>query len=252
MGFAVQKLSALGQFGLFAFRVVMGAFRRPLFLDHIIFHTWTCASRCLIPVIAVTFPFGMVITLQGMQIFQLFGAERLLSSLVSVAVLRELSPVLASVLVAAQGGSSCAAELGAMRIREELDATEVMAVDSLKYHVTPRVLALALTCPLLNVAGSLAGVLGGWATAVWIKGEPSGIFLSELWRLTTPMDVWGGTLKTLVFGFVIGMVAAYNGFNAKGGAAGVGRAVNDTVVQSVLVFITLNYFLTSAMFGISG
>ena len=248
----VSLLQPLGRFGVFAGRIGRRALSRPLFFDHIIHHTWTSASRCLLPVIAVTFPFGMVITLQGMEIFQLFGAERLLSSLVSVAVLRELSPVLASVLVAAQGGSSCAAELGAMRIREELAATEVMAVDGLKYHVTPRVLALALTCPLLNVVGSLSGLVGGWFTAVLIKGEPSGIFLAQLWRLTTPMDVWGGTLKTLLFGFVIGLIAAYHGFNAKGGAAGVGRAVNDTVVHSVLIFITLNYFLTSAMFGISG
>jgi phospholipid/cholesterol/gamma-HCH transport system permease protein len=174
-------------------------------------------------VVAVTLPFGMVIALQGLEIFRMFGAERLLSSLVSVAVLRELSPVLASVLVAAQGGSSTAAELGSMRIKEEIDATEVMAVDGLQYLVLPRFLGLMLATPLLNIAGNVAGLVGGYVMAVWIEGEPGGIFL--------------------------GLVACYQGYNTTGGAAGVGRAVNDTVVQAVLVFIVANYFLTSALFG---
>jgi phospholipid/cholesterol/gamma-HCH transport system permease protein len=252
MGAIATQLVKLGQFGFFVYQVGIRMFRRPLFADQIVFYTWSCASRCMLPVIAVTLPLGMVITLQGLEIFGLFGAERLLSSLVSVAVLRELSPVLASVMVAAQGGSSCAAELGAMRIKEELDATEVMAVDGIKYHVVPRVMALTLTCPLLNVAGSVAGLAGGWFTAVLVKGEPSGIFMEQLWKLTTPMDIWGGTLKTTIFGLVIGLVAAFHGYRASGGAAGVGLAVNDTVVHSVLIFITLNYFLTSAMFGIAG
>ena len=252
MNFITERIQAVGRFGVFAGKVASRAIQRPFFLPRVLDYTWTCASRCLLPVSAVTLPFGMVITLQGMEIFGLFGAERMLSSLVSVAVLRELSPILASVLVAAQGGSSCAAELGSMRIKEELDATEVMAVDGIKYHVVPRVMALTLTCPLLNVVGSVSGLFGGWFTAVLVKGEPSGIFLDQLWKLTTPMDVWGGTLKTTIFGLVIGLVSAYHGYRARGGAAGVGLAVNNTVVQSVLVFITLNYFLTSAMFGVAG
>ena len=114
----------------------------------------TCMRRCMLPVLAVVFPFGMVISLQGLEVFRLFGAERLLSSLASVAIIRELSPVLASVLIAAQGGSANAAELGAMRIEEELDATEVMAVDSLSFHVVPRVVALTLACTVLNILGT--------------------------------------------------------------------------------------------------
>ena len=223
--------------------------RRPFHFAPFLAHTWTTCARCLLPVVAVTTPFGMVIALEGLEIFGLFGAQRMLSSLVSVAVLRELSPVLASVLIAAQGGSSCAAELGAMRIKEEIDATEVMAVDGLQLHVVPRVLALTIACPMLNVVGSVAGLAGGWFTAVVLKGEPSGIFLQNMWALATPVDIWGGALKTTVFGAIIGLIAAFHGYSATGGAAGVGRAVNDTVVHSVLVFITFNYLLTSALFA---
>jgi len=245
----LDALAAIGRFGTFSSHIARRVFRRPLFVSQVMEQTWTTSIRCLLPVVAVTFPFGMVMSLQGLKIFGLFGAERMLASLISIATLRELSPVLASVLVAAQGGASCAAALGAMRIQEEIDATEVMAIDALKFHVVPRVLALTIACPLLNVAGSVAGVAGGYFTAVVVKGESGGIFLAELWSFTGPMDIWGGILKTTVFGLAIGLIACYHGYRTTGGAAGVGRAVNDTVVHSVVVFITLNYFMTSALFG---
>lgn len=244
-----DALSALGRFGTFAGRVAVRALKPPLFADQVLRQTGITTWRCVIPVTAVIFPFGMVLALQGLEIFGLFGAQRMLSALVAVAVIRELAPMLTAVLVAAQGGSSCAAELGAMRIREEIDATEVMAVDSLKYHVGPRILALTVATPLLNVLGSAAGILGAYVTAVFLKGEPGGVFIAELWSLSVPADAWAGTLKSLCFGAIIGVVAAWHGYNASGGAEGVGRAVNNTVVHSVVAFIVLNYFLTSALFS---
>ncbi len=245
----LRPVARAGRFAGFAAAVLRRTLTGPRFISSTLSHCWTTTLRCLLPVVAVTAPFGMVMSLQGLEIFDMFGAQRLLSGLVSVAVLRELSPVLASVLVAAQGGSSCAAELGAMRIKEELDATEVMAVDSLRYHVVPRVLALTLACPLLNIAGSAAGLVGGYVTAVMLKGEPAGTYIAEMWALCGPADVWGGLVKTTVFGLTIGLVATWHGFHARGGAAGVGRAVNNTVVHSVVAFIILNYFLTTALFG---
>jgi phospholipid/cholesterol/gamma-HCH transport system permease protein len=166
-----------------------------------------------------------------------------------VAVLRELSPVLASVLVAAQAGSAYAAELGSMRIKEELDATEIMAVDSLRWHVVPRVLALMLACPILNTLGDVAGLAGGFTMSVLVQGEPAGVFLANLWTFVSVVDLGYGLLKTTVFGAIIGLVACYHGYFTTGGAAGVGRAVNDTVVRATLGFFAVNYILTSAMFG---
>lgn len=243
-------LARWGRFGLFAAGLAARVARGPWFPGEAVAHCGTTAARCLLPVVAVTFPFGMVISLQGLEIFRLFGAERLLSSLISVTVLRELAPVLASVLVAAQGGATVAAELGSMRIQEELDATAVMGIDPLRFHVLPRVVGLTLACPALYVAGAAAGVAGGALTAVVVKGEPGGVFVHNLWALTQPLDVWGGCLKTTAFGLVIGLVAAFHGARATGGAAGVGRAVNDTVVHSVLAFVALNYLLTSLLFGV--
>lgn len=245
----LDRLATLGRFGRFAGSVAVRVPRRPLFLGETLRQLWTTSARCLLPVVAVLLPLGMVIALQGLEIFRIFGAQRMLSSLVSVAVLRELAPVLASTLVAAQGGSSCAAELGAMRIKEEIDATSVMAIDAVKLHVVPRVLALTLACPLLYVIAAAGGLTGGYLTAVLLKGEASGIYLGNIWALCSTMDIWAGLLKTLLFGVTIGLVASWHGFHARGGAAGVGRAVNDTVVHSVLAFVTLNYLLTSALYG---
>jgi phospholipid/cholesterol/gamma-HCH transport system permease protein len=246
----VETLARIGRFGQFGAAVAWRALTPPWNVSDVFRHTWLVATRCMLPVAAVTFPFGMVIALQGLEIFNLFGAQRMLPSLISVAVLRELSPVLASVLVAAQGGSSFAAELGAMRIKEELDATEVMAVDSVRWHVVPRVMALVIACPILNTLGTVAGLGGGFVMAVLIKGESAGVFMANLWAFTTPFDLVAGSIKTAIFGLLIGVVACWHGFHATGGAAGVGKGVNDTVVHAVLLFFAANYFLTSAMFAL--
>ncbi len=245
-------LAQLGRFGMFAAQVLWRMATPPWEVSEAARHTWTVTVRCFLPVIAVVFPFGMVMALQGLQIFNLFGAQRLLSSLVSVAVFRELSPVLASVLVAAQGGSAFAAELGAMRIREEIDATVVMGIDALRVHVVPRVIATLIAAPILNLVGSLSGICGGFVVAVFVKGEPAGIYWANLWELTAPSDIAGGAFKATVFGLLIGLIACYQGYYTTGGAAGVGRAVNATVVVGITTFIVVNYFLTSALFGAIG
>lgn len=244
-----NALAALGRFGLFSARVAVRVVTPPWNPRDFFVHTWTVTVRCVGPVMAVTFPFGMVIGLQGLAIFEMFGAQRLLPSLIAVAVLRELSPVLASVLVAAQAGSSFAAELGSMRIKEELDATEIMAVDSLRWHVVPRVMALIVACPILNTLGDVAGLAGGYTMSVLIQGEPGGIFMANLWSFVTLADLGFGLVKTAIFGAIIGTVACYHGYFTTGGAAGVGQAVNDTVVRATLAFFATNYVLTSAMFG---
>lgn len=248
----MDALAKLGQFGVFAAQVLWRMVTPPWELSEAARHTWTVTVRCLLPVIAVVFPFGMVMALQGLEIFSLFGAQRLLSSLVSVAVFRELSPVLASVLVAAQGGSAFAAELGAMRIREEIDATVVMGIDALRVHVVPRVMATLVAAPILYLVGSLSGICGGFVVAVLVKGEPAGIYWANLWALTQPVDVLGGLFKATVFGVLIGLIACFQGYYTTGGAAGVGRAVNATVVVGITAFIVVNYFLTSALFGAIG
>jgi phospholipid/cholesterol/gamma-HCH transport system permease protein len=248
----MEALAGAGRFGIFASRVAWRTVTPFWEVHETARHTWTLFMRCLLPVVATVMPLGMVMSLQGLTIFDMFGAQRLLSSLVSVAVFRELGPVMACALVAAQGGSAFAAELGAMRIKQELDATEIMAIDPLRVHVVPRVVAATLATPVLGMIGALGGIVGGYATAVWVKGEPAGTWWANLWEFTAMSDVTGGMIKCLVFGLVIGLISCYHGFHASGGPPGVGKAVNDTVVGAITINVVANYFLTSALFGTVG
>jgi phospholipid/cholesterol/gamma-HCH transport system permease protein len=245
-----RALAQLGRFGIFSGQVGWRILSPRWEISEAARHTYLITIRCLLPVVAVIFPFGMVMALQGLTIFDMFGAQRLLSSLISVAVFRELAPVLAGVLVAAQGGSAFAAELGAMRIREEIDATVVMAIDPIRVHVVPRVVATVIAAPMLTTVGALSGILGGYASAVWVQGESGPVYMANVWAFTSMFDIIGGMIKAVVFGAIIGLTACFYGFNASGGAAGVGKAVNDTVVMAATGFIIVNYFLTSALFGV--
>ena len=244
-----ERIRLIGQIGLLGFHVIAATVRGRVPLGQFLERLYLVLYRCILPVMAVVLPFGMVMSLQGLQIFAVYGTQRMVSPFVAAAILRELGPVMACVLVAAQGGASFAAELGAMRIKEELDATEVMAVDSVAFHVAPRFWALVVACPVLNLLGCVSGIFGGYVSAVWLMGEPSGTYMAYLWDLLQPWDAWATVLKTTVFGMIIGAVSCFLGFNATGGAAGVGRAVNNTVVWSVLTFIVDNYLLTSAILG---
>ncbi len=245
----VRPVAAVGRFGGFAAAAALAAGRLRWSLAEASRHAGVLAFRCLVPVCATIFPFGAVIGVQGMAIFDLFGAHRLLSSLLSVVIIRELGPVLAAVLVAAQGGSSFAAELGAMRIKDEIDATAVMAVDPVGWHVVPRVLAMVLVVPVLTVLADAVGVFGGYVVAVFMYDQDHGVFMAHLVQLISVFDLFASVFKGLVFGGLVGLIATYRGFNASGGAEGVGRAVNDTVVYSVMFILVVNYVLSSAMFG---
>lgn len=205
--------------------------------------------RCLLPVVCVVGPMGAAVSLQGLKILRWFGTEHLLSPMLSVSILREISPVMAAMMVASQAGSSIAAELGSMRVKEEIDALEVMAVDPLKRLVAPRLMAGLLITPLLNAIASLAGLLGGYAMAVPIQGLNLGTFAANLYDMVSPFDLTVGLVKTAVFGLVITTLACYHGYHVTGGAFGVGRATNRAVVDAVVVVLLLNYVLSSLFYG---
>ena len=244
-----DRLSELGRFAAFAGRVLRGTVGLRWSYREALGHGATVGRRCFLPVSATIFPFGAVIGVQGMRIFDMFSAHQLLSGLLALVIIRELAPVLAAVLVAAQAGSSYAAELGAMRIKEELDTTEVMAVDPVLWHVVPRVVAIAGVVPVLTIIANAFGLLGGYVVAVGIYGQASGVYLSHLPELIGPTDLLASGVKGLVFGVLVGLIATWKGFSTSGGAEGVGRAVNDTVVLSVVLILVFNYALSSMLFG---
>jgi len=239
----------LGRFATFALSVFSSLLSGRWSPREALIHASTLTTRCFLPVNVTIFPFGAVMGLQGMRILDLFSAHHLVSSLLAQFIVQELGPVLAAVLVAAQGGSSFAAELGTMRIKEEIDATEVMAVDPVGWHVVPRILAMVVVVPLLTTIANAFGLAGGWAVAVGVYDQPHGVFMAHLVEIIGLYDLSCSALKGLFFGLLIGGIATYRGFTARGGAEGVGRAVNDTVVLSVVLILVFNYLLSSLLYG---
>lgn len=245
-------IEAIGHFGLFCGMVMQAMFRPPFFFKETIRSMYTIGFQCLLPVLAIVVPTGMVTTLQGLHVFDMFGAQRLLSSLLAEAIFRELSPTLVSIMVASQAGSAVSGEIGTMRVKEEIDALEVMAVDPFQYVIVPRLLALAMMVPIINAIASFGGILGGYAVAIGLKGLNSGVFMANLFSFTKMEHIWGGMLKAGVFGIIVALISCYKGYHVTGGALGVGRAANTTVVHSILLIVAVNYFLTSALVTLLG
>ncbi len=251
-GRVTHFIEQVGHFGLFCVMVLQALFRPPFFVHETIRSMYTIGFQCLLPVLAIVVPTGMVTTLQGLQVFELFGAQRLLSSLLAEAIFRELSPTLVSIMVASQAGSAVSGEIGTMRVKEEIDALEVMAVDPFQYVIIPRVIALALMVPIINAIASFGGILGGYAVAIGLKGLNSGVFIANLFSFTKMAHIWGGMFKACVFGLIVALISCYKGYHVTGGALGVGRAANTTVVHSILLIVAVNYFLTSALVTLLG
>ncbi len=243
-------LALAGQLAVFGYRVVTRLVTRPVYVREIVEAAALVTVRCNLPVILVLGPFGMVFALHGTEVLGLFSAERLLGFMVAVATFRELAPNLTAILVAAQAGSAFAAELAAMQAQDEIDATRLMGVDPIRFHVVPRVVGMVIASPILTLIGGMAGILGGWFLAVVTSHQDGGAFWDSLFSTLTPFDLAAGAVKSMVFGGIVGMLACFLGYRSRGSVAAVGEAVNHTVVYGVTIFLVTNYFLSTAMFGI--
>lgn len=190
---------------------------------------------------------GAVFTLQSVSAFAKFSAQSLVGATVTLALTRELAPVLTSLMVTGRVGSAMATELGTMRVTEQIDAMEVMAIDPMSYLVVPRVFAGAVMVPVLTMIFDFVGVLGSYLVGVMYNGIDEGAFLSRIQRWLEPADIFQGLIKAFVYGTVITLVGCYKGFNAGGGARGVGQATTDAVVAGSISIFILNYFLTAVM-----
>jgi phospholipid/cholesterol/gamma-HCH transport system permease protein len=211
-----------------------------------------------IPVVTLVAVFtGMIVSLQtGIEI-RAYGQEAMVGRIVAASMAREMGPFITAIILTATAGSACAAELGTMRVSEEIDALEMMSIDPVRFLVVPRVLALGLMCFALAVLTNVFGTMGGALVAksqlgvsyrVYFDGARdtlSGTFLLGV----LPKDVWTGLLKAFVFGIVIGVVGCAQGLVAKGGALGVGRAVRQSVVASIVLVLVLGYYMTRAFYA---
>lgn len=248
----VAPVAQLGAMTGFMSRALGAMRRRPFPVRETIDAMAAVGLQTLLPVLAVMTAVGMIGALQGLAILRDFGADGLLSGLLAQSILRELSPSLTAIMVAAQAGTAIAGELGTMRVKEEIDALGVMAVDPLQLLVVPRLIALTVMCPLLNLLASLAAMGGGYLVAVVLQGMNSGVFVGNLLAYVNMAVIVTGLVKAAAFGLLTGTIACYYGYNVTGGAQGVGRAANNTVVHGIVAIAAVNYFLTSFLVKVLG
>ncbi len=194
---------------------------------------------------------GMVFAIQAEIGFSQFGANGLIGGIVALSLTRELSPVLTALMVNGRVGSSMAAELGTMRVTEQVDALESMAIDPLQYLVAPRLLASVIMVPALNMVFNVIGLFGCWYVAVKQLQVPEGGFWARIWWFVDEDDVLGGCFKAAVFGFILASIGCYQGFHTRGGAEGVGRATTSAVVVAGVLILTGDYFLTRILAPLS-
>ena len=222
---------------------------RPPFYGRMFLRAFLEFAYFSLPVVALTAIFaGMVIALQSYTGFARFGAENAIASIVVLSVVRELAPVLGGLMVAGRVGAAMAAELGTMRVTDQIDALGTLSTDPMKYLVAPRLLAGTLALPLLVVVADILGVMGGFIIAVVKLGfNPSG-FVQATLSFMTAADVVVGLAKAAVFGFLIALMGCYHGYNSRGGAQGVGSATTSAVVAASILILAFDYVLTEMFF----
>jgi phospholipid/cholesterol/gamma-HCH transport system permease protein len=223
-------------------------FRPPLQAREIIKQMEEVGVRSF-PVVIITAAFtGMVLALQSHTGFKRFGAETMVGTVVALSVTRELGPVLTGLMVSGRVGSAMAAELGTMRVTEQIDALYTLATNPIKYLIVPRFLAALIMLPVLVIFADVIGILGGYLVSVLLLGANPTLYIRRTWNYLEFNDLYSGLLKALVFGMIIAIISCYQGFSAEGGAEGVGRATTKAVVISSLTILISNYFITAILF----
>ena len=245
---ALNVLEELGGIGIMFLQSVYWSFRRPFKLDYIFKQMDFIGVHSLLVVLITGAFTGMVLALQSSYGFRKFGAEGLVGAIVALSMTRELGPVLTSLMVTGRAGSAMAAELGTMRVTEQIDALTVMALNPIKYLVAPRVVASFLMLPILTIISDFIGMVGGYLVGVKLLGINEGSFMNKIERTLDLADIYNGLVKAAVFGLILSVISCYKGYNTQGGAEGVGRATTEAVVLSSVTILISDYVLTSLMF----
>jgi phospholipid/cholesterol/gamma-HCH transport system permease protein len=222
--------------------------RRPFQAKEFINQAWFIASVTILPTALVSIPFGAVIALQLGTLTRQIGAQSFTGAASVLAILREASPIVTALLIAGAGGSAICADLGSRKIREEIDALEVLGISPIQRLVVPRVLATMLVSVLLNGLVSVVGTVGGYFFNVVLQGGTPGAFLQSFTAVAQLPDLWAGETKALVFGLIAAVVASYKGLTAGGGPKGVGDAVNQSVVITFMLLFVSNLVMTAIYF----
>jgi phospholipid/cholesterol/gamma-HCH transport system permease protein len=240
-------IDEMGRMFIFLLQALAWLFRPPLRVRQIIKQLHFIGFKSTFVVILTATFTGMVLALQGYYSLRKFGSEGLLGSAVALSMIRELGPVLASLMVTARAGSAMTAEIGLMRITEQIDALETMAVNPLQYLITPKIVASLLAVPLLVSIFDVVGIWGGYIVGVKLLGVGAGSYWSSIESAVEWKDVYGGILKSISFGLIVSWVCCYKGFYTSLSAEGLGKATTDAVVLTSVFILIWDYFLTSVL-----
>ena len=245
----LKFLEKLGALAMFAGQAIFHCFTPPFFPKQL-GRQFTDIGYYSLPVVGMTALFtGMVLALQSYTGFTRFNAESAIAGVVVLSITRELAPVLAGLMVAGRVGAAIAAEIGTMRVTEQIDALTTLSVNPFKYLVAPRIIAGTIMLPVLVLIGDIIGVFGGYIIAIYRLGFSQGAYLTQTWDIVQTMDVVSGLVKAAVFGFLVALLGCYNGYHSARGAQGVGAATTNAVVSASILILIFNFLLTQIFFS---
>jgi phospholipid/cholesterol/gamma-HCH transport system permease protein len=246
----VGGLRQVGSFFQLSLDTGRMAFRRPFQWAEMIDQAWFIASVTILPTMLVSIPFGAVIALELGSLTAQIGAQSFTGSAAVLAIVREASPIVTALLISGAGGSAICADLGSRKIRDEIDAMEVLGISPIQRLVVPRVIAAMIVAVLLNGLVSVVGVCGGYVFNVLLQHGTPGAYLQSFTALAQLPDLYAGEIKAAIFGVIAALVASYKGLNPKGGPKGVGDAVNQSVIITFMLLFLTNFILTELYFQI--
>jgi len=240
----VQELGRIGWFLIHALTTMVRSPGNPVYvLKQLEF----IGAKSLFVIFLTAGFTGMVLGLQGYYTLTKFGSEGMLGTAVALSLVRELGPVLTALMVTGRAGSAITAEIGIMRISEQIDALETMALDPFKYLISPKLIAAMIALPLLCAIFDVVGIYGGWLVGVKLLGVNPGAYFYEMEKSVVWRDVYSGFIKSFSFGVIIAWIGCYKGYFAGHGAEGVSRATTESVVLTSVLILVWDYFLTSVL-----
>src|SRR5690349_24793720 len=241
-------MRAPGEIAVMVAQVSRRFLKTPFQFAEFIEQAWFITSVTLMPTVLVSVPFGAVISLQVGNLTGQLGAQSFAGATAVLAVVREAAPIAAALIIAGAAGSAICSDMGARKIREEIDAMEVLGVDPIERLVVPRVLATVFVAAMINGIVIAAGIGGGYFFTVIVQGGSAGAFLSSFTALASLPDLYISMIKAILFGYLAAIVGAYKSLNAGGGPSGVGRAVNEAVIIAFMLLFALNSIITAIYF----
>jgi phospholipid/cholesterol/gamma-HCH transport system permease protein len=246
-GNALSFIQLLGRAGMFLIISLYSAFTPPYRLSRIIKEIEFIGAKSFLIIFVTSLFTGMVLALQGYYTLNKFGAEALLGSAVALSIIRELGPVLCALMVTGRAGSAITAEIGIMKITDQLPALEMMAIDPLKYVISPKIVAALIALPLLTAMFDIIGIGGGYLVGVNLLGVNEGSYFGEMISATSFHDIYGGFVKSVTFGLLISWLCSFVGYTSTPTTEGVSSATTNAVVLTSVTILVMDYVLTSVL-----